>query len=318
MSKRRTPATRESVRIFGYVFTFVATTLTGFLLFFGIYQSTWTTADATVLEQGARDLVVKVSLGGGRTETITVQNWEARHGAGDKVRVRYPARDDGAIGNGARLDEEPTTRPFLLAIVPIGFTAMGAGLVVFTYRARTWPSALHWGQGGLRLSSSSVDDATFEVVPPDSAEGLTALRFYLAEALGRVHGRPVTETEIDQALAEDPSDGYVLPDGMFILATVDGQTAGCAGLRFRDGGFAEATRVYVYPHLRGRGLTEPLMARLEELALSQGHTALRLDTHADLIEPNSPYTTLGYRETAAFNDNPYADRWYVKALRSRG
>lgn len=171
---------------------------------------------------------------------------------------------------------------------------------------------------GRPASLSSVDSVTFDLVPPDSADGLAALRAYFADILGRFRGRPASDAEVDELLAEDPLDGLAPPAGVFVLATVNGRVAGCAGLRLQDGGFAEAKRVYVYPHARGRGLARAVMAHLEELATAHGRTALRLDTHSDLTEARSLYAALGYRETAAFNDNPYAHHWFVKDLRSRG
>jgi len=41
---------------------------------------------------------------------------------------------------------------------------------------------------------------------------------------------------------------------------------------------------------------------------------LRLDTRHDLVEARSLYAAHGYREVPAFNDAPYAEHWFTKAV----
>jgi hypothetical protein len=41
---------------------------------------------------------------------------------------------------------------------------------------------------------------------------------------------------------------------------------------------------------------------------------LRLDTRSDLIEARTLYAQLGFIETDAFNDDPYAEHWFERPL----
>ena len=56
------------------------------------------------------------------------------------------------------------------------------------------------------------------------------------------------------------------------------------------------------------------MAKLEELARDAGFKAVRLDTNRALDEAKGLYEKLGYSETNRYNDNPYADHFFEKAL----
>jgi hypothetical protein len=41
---------------------------------------------------------------------------------------------------------------------------------------------------------------------------------------------------------------------------------------------------------------------------------MRLDTRGDLTEARALYARLGYDEVEPFNDGPYAEHWFEKAL----
>jgi ribosomal protein S18 acetylase RimI-like enzyme len=57
-----------------------------------------------------------------------------------------------------------------------------------------------------------------------------------------------------------------------------------------------------------------LLAALESEARRLGYTQVVLDTNKALTEAHALYRKAGYRETARFNDNPYAHLWFVKDL----
>ncbi|MFJ6935814.1 GNAT family N-acetyltransferase [Streptomyces sp. NPDC101132] len=146
---------------------------------------------------------------------------------------------------------------------------------------------------------------------PEAAE---LRRAYLAEVAGRYWGRPATDAELDQGLAEDPADGLVRPTGEFVVGRYDGRPGACAGLRMLDAGTAELTRVYVRPELRGTGGGGALLAALEEAARSLGAERIRLDTRTDLVEARGLYAKHGYAEIPAYNSGPYAEHWFEKRL----
>ncbi len=72
---------------------------------------------------------------------------------------------------------------------------------------------------------------------------------------GSEDSSPIDEAEFDP------------PNGMFVLATVDGRPAAMGGWRRHllddEPGAAEMRRMYVSPHYRGRGLARAVLAELE-------------------------------------------------------
>ncbi|MFC3502910.1 GNAT family N-acetyltransferase [Micromonospora krabiensis] len=151
-------------------------------------------------------------------------------------------------------------------------------------------------------------------VPPDHPDAARLLYDYLEEMVVRYHRRPTDPGEVAAAMAESPSDDLVAPGGILLLATYDGQPAGCAGLRFRPG-WAELTRVYVRPALRGHGGGAALLAAAEECARAAGADRIRLDTRGDLVEARALYTRHGYREIPAYSHDRYAEHWFERLLR---
>ncbi len=72
--------------------------------------------------------------------------------------------------------------------------------------------------------------------------------------------------------------------------------------------------MWVAPDSRGLGLGRRLLAELERLAREAGTVTLRLETNRSLHEAIALYQDAGFREVAAFNDEPYADHWFEKRL----
>jgi len=172
------------------------------------------------------------------------------------------------------------------------------------------------------------DPVRIRAVDPNCPAARLALRLYLADIASRYYGRQATGAEIDAALADDPSDDLVPPDGVLLVAfaghAVDADAevdpssvVGCAGLRILTGGTGEVCRVFVTAPARGGGLGARLVRELERLACERGLGVLRLDTRADLVEARRLYARLGYREVLPFNSEPYAEHWLAKTLVSR-
>jgi len=154
--------------------------------------------------------------------------------------------------------------------------------------------------------------------PVGGAEAAAVLRAYLVDIVARYHGRPATTAEVDQALADAPSDDLTPPHGAFLLAregTGSGAVLGCAGVRLMSPDVAELTRVWARPEARGRGLGSGLLQAAEQAALGLGATTMRLDTRHDLVEARRLYARHGYAETAPYHDGPYADHFFERHLR---
>jgi ribosomal protein S18 acetylase RimI-like enzyme len=105
------------------------------------------------------------------------------------------------------------------------------------------------------------------------------------------------------------------PAGLFVVARLHGAAVGCGALKFHGRGPAELKRMWVAPSARGLGLGRRLLAELERLAAAQGVRVIRLETNRNLTEAIELYRSTGYREVAAFNDEPYAHHWFEKRLK---
>jgi GNAT superfamily N-acetyltransferase len=107
---------------------------------------------------------------------------------------------------------------------------------------------------------------------------------------------------------------FAPPAGNFLLAYVDGEPVGCAGLKRLAPDTVEIKRVYVRPDVRGRGVSRALLAALEEAARDAGYTVIRLDTGNNQPEALTLFETSGYEAIPDYNDNPWASYWFEKRL----
>ena len=72
--------------------------------------------------------------------------------------------------------------------------------------------------------------------------------------------------------------------------------------------------MWVADTARGHGLGRRLLVELEACAARSGAPAVRLETNRALVEAIALYRSAGYREVAAFNDEPFAHHWFEKPL----
>ncbi|MBL1117783.1 GNAT family N-acetyltransferase [Streptomyces sp. 110] len=169
-------------------------------------------------------------------------------------------------------------------------------------------------------SSASPASSAWTVAarPVGDPVSVVLLREYLVDVADRYYQlheeRDSTPEEIEQALAEMPSDDLAPPRGVFLLAHHEGELAGCAGVRLLDARTAELKRVYVRPAKRGLGGGAALLAAVEAAAGELGAGRIVLDTRLDLVEARGLYARHGYREVPAFTDGPYAEVWMAKEL----
>ena len=78
----------------------------------------------------------------------------------------------------------------------------------------------------------------------------------------------------------------------------------------------EIKRMWVHPGWRGAGLGSRLLRHLEQVTVDLGYPEVKLDTNGTLVEAIAMYERAGYRRTDRYNDNPYAQAWFVKDLRA--
>jgi GNAT superfamily N-acetyltransferase len=161
---------------------------------------------------------------------------------------------------------------------------------------------------------SALADVDVQVVSPDSAEGRLVLTSYFRDVLGRYHGRPPTQAEVDTAINAEPRDNLCPPNGLFFIARDHGAVVGCAGLRLRAGGAGEVRRKFVMPQARRKGVGQRLLDAVEGAARVQRVRLLRLDTGGHPTEAGQLYLKNGFHEVPPFNDFDMADRWYEKPV----
>jgi ribosomal protein S18 acetylase RimI-like enzyme len=106
---------------------------------------------------------------------------------------------------------------------------------------------------------------------------------------------------------------YAPPEGALLLATFDGQAAGCVGLHKLADGVCEMKRLYVRQAFRERGLGRRLAESLIAEARVTGYTKMRLDTIADQMKPAIMlYRNLGFREIDSYRLNPISGALYME------
>jgi GNAT superfamily N-acetyltransferase len=72
--------------------------------------------------------------------------------------------------------------------------------------------------------------------------------------------------------------------------------------------------MWIAPAARGLGLGRRLREKLEACALASGARVAHIETSAVLTEALALYRSAGWVEVPAFNDEPFADHWFEKAL----
>lgn len=102
----------------------------------------------------------------------------------------------------------------------------------------------------------------------------------------------------------DPTE-FDRPVGLFLVAEVAGEPAGCGAWRVHAPGVVEVKRVYVRPAARRRGLAQVIMAALERSAARAGNGAVVLNSGSRQPEALALYARLGYRPVPGFG--LYAD-----------
>jgi DNA-binding MarR family transcriptional regulator/GNAT superfamily N-acetyltransferase len=158
-----------------------------------------------------------------------------------------------------------------------------------------------------RLVSASM--VSFAVEDPTSADASWCFEQYFAELDSRF------DAGFDPALSIS-ADAHELtpPAGTLLIARLRQQLVGCGALKFHAGDPAELKRMWVAPAVRGLGLGRRLLRELEGQAKAAGVAVVRLETNRGLKEAIELYRRTGYREVAAFNDEPYAHHWFEKRL----
>ena len=136
------------------------------------------------------------------------------------------------------------------------------------------------------------------------SDALTLVFEYMAATQAET-GRPVPAGigELPAVLQRECSSlqRVYSPPGVFLIADLGTQPAGCVGLAALPGGrTAEVRRLYVRPAHRGNGVARTLMSHAHHHAARHGMTGLVLDVLPARTAALSFYRRLGYTETGPF------------------
>lgn len=148
---------------------------------------------------------------------------------------------------------------------------------------------------------------TIEPIAYDSAAAHALIEELQEEYVVRYGGRDETPTDPQQ---------FTSPQGRFLLVRVQGEPAGCAGLRRRDDCCVEVKRMFVRAPHRGTGLASWLLARVEEQARRLGYRRILMESGLQQPEAMRLYEKNGYALIPGFGfyaDSP-ENRCYAKDL----
>ncbi len=144
---------------------------------------------------------------------------------------------------------------------------------------------------------------------PASADGRWCIAQYFKELANRF------ETGFDPGKTNSASEAELTPPaGYLVIARLDGRPVACGALKIKDSAVAEIKRMWTAELARGLGIARKVLATLEGIACERRITTVRLETNKALVEAQALYRKCGYREVAAFNDEPYAHHWFEKRL----
>jgi ribosomal protein S18 acetylase RimI-like enzyme len=153
------------------------------------------------------------------------------------------------------------------------------------------------------------------LIAPTTPDDLDIVRELFREYAGGL-GVDLCFQQFDQELANLPGD-YGAPRGALLLATVDGEVAGCCALRPLDAAdypnAAEMKRLYVRKAFRGFGLGRQLAEAVLDAARQGGYTCVLLDTLDEMEAARALYVDLGFEEIPPYYHNPIPGAHYLKA-----
>ena len=156
------------------------------------------------------------------------------------------------------------------------------------------------------LTAASVQ---IVAVDPEHADARFCIEHYTEELNRR------SDRTFDPAVGATARPQEVRPPaGAFFVAYRHGEPIGCGAVKHHADAPAEIKRMWIAPRARGLGLGRRLLQTLESCARDAGASTARIETNSDLAEALALYTSAGWAEVDAFNDEPFADRWLQKTL----
>ena len=155
---------------------------------------------------------------------------------------------------------------------------------------------------------------SIQFITPDSPEQLAATRQIFTEYAAQL-GIDLCFQNFAAELADLPGQ-YQAPRGALLLALVDGEIAGCCGLRALDSvnypNAAEMKRLYVRKAFRRFGLGRQLAEAVLDAARMASYHSVLLDTLDDMESARALYAELGFADIPPYYHNPVPGAHYLK------
>jgi ribosomal protein S18 acetylase RimI-like enzyme len=149
------------------------------------------------------------------------------------------------------------------------------------------------------------------------ADGRELNHEYVKEIGNQPLLQPYFKAQSFDADIEKMPQGYEAPDGVFLVAYVDGVAAGVVAVRQLDDTTCEMKRLYVRAKYRGMGLGKLLAERAIVEAKNLGYAKMRLDNSRSVMaKANSVYKSLGFYEIEPYNENSVADAYFMEKILS--
>ena len=138
-----------------------------------------------------------------------------------------------------------------------------------------------------------MDTVTIEVAVArlDEPDAGTLIELVQGEYVLRYGGRDKAPIDVAE---------FLPPEGLFLVARVDGAPAGCGGWRALGDGRAEIKRMFTVAEHRNRGVARAVLAELERTAAAAGIEQLVLETGTVQPEAIALYESSGYRPIEGF------------------
>ncbi len=114
----------------------------------------------------------------------------------------------------------------------------------------------------------------------------------------------------EEELASLPGK-YAPPQGTLLLAFHEDIPAGCVALQKLDPHTCEMKKMFVYTHLRGKGVGRALAQALIARARALGYRSMRLTTGFRQYEAKALYHSLGFRVIEPYYELPEKLRHWV-------
>ena len=163
-------------------------------------------------------------------------------------------------------------------------------------------------------ATKPIRSPSIELVAPAGPEALESTRILFRE-YAQTLGVDLCFQGFETELAALPGL-YAEPDGLLLLALVDGAPAGCCALRrladADDANACEMKRLFVRPAFRGLGLGRQLVEAMLDGARQRDYDCVLLDTLDDMEAARALYEDLGFVEVPPYYHNPIPGAHYLK------